>query len=162
MEKHNMHSHSGPNKRGSMYSKLANMAIVSFFAMYLLMYVMVDKFQNVIPNINQFYMAGLMTAAMVVIELLLMRNMYPSKKMNIILVGASFLLGITFFTLIRTQAGVKDPQFLKSMIPHHAAAILMVKEAQLSDPEVKALADSIISAQEREIQFMKQKLKDVR
>ena len=40
------------------YLKLLYMAILSFISMYILMYAMVNKFDNVIPNINQFYMAG--------------------------------------------------------------------------------------------------------
>jgi hypothetical protein len=38
---------------------------LSFISMYVLMYAMVDRFANVYPNFNQFYMAGLMTAPMV-------------------------------------------------------------------------------------------------
>jgi hypothetical protein len=40
---------------------------------------MVDRFANVYPNLNQFYMAGLMAAPMVLIELALMGHMYPNK-----------------------------------------------------------------------------------
>ena len=40
------------------------MAVLSFISMYILMYAMADSFANVIPNINQFYMAGLMTMPM--------------------------------------------------------------------------------------------------
>ena len=54
---------------------------------------------------------------------------------------------------------VGDKQFLKSMIPHHAAAILMVKEAKLSDPEIIELGQEIIASQEAEIEQMKAKLK---
>ena len=36
-------------------------------------------------SVNQFYMAGLMTAPMVSIELLLVGSMYPQKKLNLIL-----------------------------------------------------------------------------
>ena len=44
------------------YKKLLVMAGLSFMSMYVLMYAMVNTFANVVPNINQFYMAGLMTA----------------------------------------------------------------------------------------------------
>lgn len=44
------------------------------------------------------------------------------------------------------------------MIPHHAAAVLMVKKASLKDPEIRALANQIITSQEAEIQQMKAKL----
>jgi hypothetical protein len=40
------------------------------------MYSMADPISNVYPNINQFYMAGLMTMPMIIIEVLLMRSMY--------------------------------------------------------------------------------------
>jgi uncharacterized protein (DUF305 family) len=44
------------------------------------------------------------------------------------------------------------------MIPHHSSAILTSSEADLSDPEVKKLAEDIIKAQEREIALMKRLL----
>jgi hypothetical protein len=49
------------------------MAALSFIAMDILMYAMVDRPANVFPNLNQAYMADLMTAPMVIIELLVMR-----------------------------------------------------------------------------------------
>jgi hypothetical protein len=47
------------------------MTVLMFIAMYWLMYAMVDRLANVYPNLNQVYMAGLMTAPMVLIELAL-------------------------------------------------------------------------------------------
>ena len=38
------------------------MTVLSFIAMYALMYAMVDSFESVYANLNQVYMAGLMTA----------------------------------------------------------------------------------------------------
>ena len=57
------------------HARLAAMTVLSFSSMYVLMYAMVDKFANVYPNLNQTYMAGLMTAPMVIIEILLMGSM---------------------------------------------------------------------------------------
>ena len=51
------------------YAHLATMTVLSFIAMFILMYAMVDRFANVYPNVNQAYMAGLMAAPMVMIEL---------------------------------------------------------------------------------------------
>jgi|UPI0003FB3022 hypothetical protein len=65
------------------------MTALSFIAMFVLMYAMVDRFANVYPNLNQFYMAGLMAAPMVIIELLVMRAMYPDMKMNVIFGGVT-------------------------------------------------------------------------
>ena len=137
------------------------MMLVSFIAMYILMYAMVDSFSNVIHNVNQFYMAGLMSAPMMVIELLLMKKMYPNKRLNNMLLALCVILLAGFWFAIRNQAAVGDKQFLKSMIPHHAGAILMVQEAELEDAEVKTLADSIVAAQNREINWMKAKMKQL-
>jgi hypothetical protein len=141
------------------YKKMFIMVILSFIAMYILMYSMVDRLPNVIPNINQIYMAGLMTMPMVLIELLVMKSMYKIKSLNIILLSVTTIASFLFFLGIRHQTFVKDKQFLKSMIPHHAAAILMVKEATLTDPEVQQLGQEIIASQQKEIDFMKAKIK---
>jgi hypothetical protein len=145
----------------SMYKKLAIMIVLSFVSMYILMYSMVDVFANVIPNINQFYMAGLMTMPMLIIELLIMGSMYGNKKLNISLIFTGCIALILFFSGIRQQVAVGDKQFLKSMIPHHAAAILMGKEASVTDPEIKELIKNIISSQQAEINQMKAKLKEL-
>lgn len=143
------------------YKKLAWMAILSYIAMFFLMYAMVDKFENVVPNINQFYMAGLMTASMIIIELILMRDMYKKKELNLLIIAISTTILISCFLFIQNQTAVSEKQFLKSMIPHHAAAVLMVKEAHIFDPEIKKLADGIITSQQKEIDFMKTKLNEM-
>lgn len=143
------------------YKKLLIMTILSFIAMYILMYAMVDRYDNVIPNINQIYMAGLMAAPMVIIELSLMSAMYMNKKLNLILIAISGVAMIICYISIRQQNGVSDKQFLKSMIPHHASAILMSEKADLSDPEIRKLQRNIILSQESEIRLMKAKLKEL-
>lgn len=152
--------HEGKKQSGHYY-RLLWMMIASFIAMYILMYSMVDNFTNVIPNFNQFYMAGLMSAPMLIIELLIMGKMYPNRKMNTILVSLGVALIIIFFLLIRNQTAIGDKQFLKSMIPHHAGAILMVQKSDLTDPEIQELAKAIIESQNKEIEFMKAKIKEL-
>lgn len=142
------------------YRKLLLMVILSFIAMFILMYSMVDNITNVVPNINQFYMAGLMTAPMIIIEIALMSSMYMNKKRNALILVASTVLLVACFLFIRNQTAVSDRQFLKSMTPHHAAAILMAREAKINDPEIKKLIDDIITSQQKEIDFMKAKLKE--
>lgn len=159
MEKHKMENM--PMAHKPQYSKLIWMTVISFIAMFILMYSMVDKFANVFINVNQFYMAGLMTAPMVIIEMILMGGMYMNKKLNLIIIFISAVVLVACFFFIRVQTGVSDKQFLKSMIPHHAAAILMVNGANINDPEIKKMANDIISSQQKEIDFMKAKLKEM-
>ena len=100
-------------------------------------------------------MAGLMTAPMILIELFLMASMYPLKKLNIIILIAAAVIGCTFFVMIRQQTLVTHRQFLRSMIPHHAGAILMCEHAPLESSEIKSLCRSIIESQNAEISRMK-------
>ncbi|OSZ77128.1 DUF305 domain-containing protein [Chitinophagaceae bacterium IBVUCB2] len=152
------HQQASGNKH---YKKLLLMTVLSFIAMYLLMYSMVDIFSNVTPNVNQFYMAGLMTMPMVIIELALMGGMYVKKKLNTVIFAASLIALVGFFLCIRYQVAVGDKQFLKGMIPHHAAALLMAKKANIKDPEIKKLTEQIILSQQAEIEQMKAKIKEI-
>jgi uncharacterized protein (DUF305 family) len=140
------------------YLRLLIMAILSFASMYLLMYAMVDSIGNVYASVNQLHMAGLMTAPMVLIEMVVMRGMYHDRKRNVAIMTASLLAGVAFFAFIRQQTGVSDRQFLRSMIPHHGGAILMCEQAPIHDAEIKALCRAIISSQQAEIDQMKAKL----
>ena len=140
------------------YLRLLAMAVLSFLAMYLLMYAMVDRWANVHPNVNQLYMAALMTAPMVVIELVLMGGMYPDRRFNAVIIVAALLgLALSWFG-IRWQSGIDDRQFLKSMIPHHAGALLMCQRHRLQDPELQALCRRIVISQQQEIDLMTARL----
>lgn len=149
------HQHQPQSPMQDHYGRLALMLGVSFVAMYLLMYAMVDRLENVFNSFNQFYMAGLMTAAMLVIELTLMGGMYHNKKLK----AALWVLGLValagFWILIRQQTAITDRQFLRSMIPHHAGAILMCEQASLRDPQVLKLCEDIKASQRAEIAQMK-------
>ena len=140
------------------YLHLAIMAGLSFIAMYILMYSMVDQFANVYNSVNQFYMAGLMTAPMVLIELAVMREMYKSPKANIAVIAVSLIALVGFFFAIRQQTAVGDAQFLRSMISHHAGAVLMCNKAPIERAEIKKLCQNIISSQKDEINLMKKLL----
>ena len=139
----------------SHYVHLLAMTVLSFLSMYILMYAMVDRFANVYNNLNQFYMAGLMTAPMVLIEMAVMGAMYTNKKLNRAIIAVATVLGILFFAGIRQQAAIGDTQFLKSMIPHHASALLMCNEAPLADAEIQQLCKTILAGQQAEIEQMK-------
>lgn len=154
------HQHTGEGHGRSNYRKLLLMVVLSFISMYILMYAMADKLSNVYPNVNQFYMAGLMTCPMIIIEIALMSMMYRNRRLNVIITGIAVIALSGFFLAIRTQFGVGDRQFLRSMIPHHSAAILMCRQANISDPETKQLCATIVEGQQKEIDQMTAKLKE--
>ena len=138
------------------YPKLLIMSVLSLISMYILMYSMVNVFDNVYNNLNKFYMAVLMTAPMVIFEVLLMKAMYQNKTLNtVIIVGSVAALAI-FFLFIRQQTAIYDKQFLRAMIPHHSSAILMCEQAKLTDAEIQDLCESIIESQQQEIDQMKE------
>src|SRR3546814_15590742 len=125
------------------------MAVLSFLFMYILMYAMVDSIKNVYTNINQFYMASLMAMPMIIIALVLMGKMYSNKKLNAVLITLSSLALVGFFLLIQNQIAVSERQFLKGMIPHHAAALSMSEQSKVEDPEITTLRQKIIPSQKR-------------
>lgn len=142
-----------------MYRRFAVMVVLMFVAMFALMYAMVDRLANVyILSLNQTYMAALMTGAMVIIELAVMAKMYPNRRRNRILMVVAAVLTLASWIAIRTQAGIGDGQFLRSMIPHHAGALLMCEEAPIADARIRKLCGEIRSSQEREIALMKELL----
>ena len=153
--------HGEHNREQSHYLRLAAMIVLSFISMYVLMYAMVNTLGDVYNSLNQVYMAGLMTAPMVVIELLLMSGMYRNKKLNALLIAGSCVAGIAFFLFIRQETAISDRQFLRSMIPHHSGAILMCNEASLQDQRIRELCKNIVAGQQQEIDQMRAILADL-
>lgn len=152
------HAGASEPKHATHYQRLFIMVVLSFLSMYVFMYAMVDTFANVFMSLNQVYMAGLMTAPMVIIEIVVMGAMYANRRLNLIIIAVSVIVLIAFFLFIRQQALIGDAQFLRSMIPHHAGAILMCQKASIEDPEIKALCKGIMAGQQAEIDQMKAKL----
>lgn len=96
-----------------------------------------------------------MTVPMLIIEILLMKSMYENKKAVLTIFITSIIILLTFFLFIRKQTAISDKEFLRSMIPHHGGAILMCREAEIMDSEIKKLCQQIITSQQQEIDQMK-------
>jgi len=136
------------------YLMLALNLIVSAVVMYFVMFSMIDGLPAFYNNLNMAYMALTMVAPMALLMLLTMGSMYPDRRLNLWL-GAGFtLLFVVAFLAIRMQSGIGDRQFLRSMIPHHSGAILMCREANVEDAEIRDLCTRIIASQSEEIAQM--------
>lgn len=129
---------------------------LSLLIMYAAMFTMIDGWGDFRNNLNMLYMTLTMWAPMGIIMLLAMRSMYANKKANVAMLVVFALLAVGSFTATRTQAATDDQQFIKSMIPHHSGAILMCREASLTDPELTALCEDITTGQRSEIEQMEQ------
>ncbi len=151
-----------PGHMKHLYLRLLLMAVLHFIAMYFLMYAMVDRSENVVLNLNQFYMAAIMTSPMLVIEIVLMWSMYGNKKIIIGVLAGGLAIFIVALLFIRQQTGIGDEQFLRSMIPHHAGAILMCEEASVTDARIQELCEQIKASQQAEIDLMKAILEDIK
>ena len=140
------------------YRSLALQTVISGVIMYLVMFVMIDRLSSFYNNLNMVYMTLMMVAPMVVLMILAMRDMFPSKALNTALLIGSAVAFFGSFALIRTQTTIGDAAFLRSMIPHHSGAVLMCEQANLTDPEIKTLCASIIRSQREEIAQMESML----
>ncbi len=141
-----MHGHS--------YRKLAIELLIDFVIMYLVMFTMIATLDHFRFNLNNVYMTLMMVAPMAVVMLLSMRSMFQNKRANWIVIGVAAIVFAASFYAMRTQAAINDQELIRGMIPHHSGAILMCGKAKLNDPELIALCDEIIVAQEREIAQM--------
>ncbi|MBJ7501202.1 MAG: DUF305 domain-containing protein [Sphingopyxis sp.] len=139
----------------SPYRNLAFQTIVGGVIMYLVMFVMIDRWSSFYNNLNTLYMALMMVAPMAALMIVAMPDMFPSRRINAALLTFFAMIFFGSFALIRTQTTIGDTAFLRSMIPHHAGAILMCEEAALEDADVKRLCRTIIASQRAEIAEMK-------
>ena len=151
-----MDSKESKKMKGSHYGKFFGMLGLSFVAMYITMYLNTYEYDHVYFSLTRFYMTCLGIAAMAVIMLSFMLNMYKNKKKNIAIYVGSLFLFVSALGLVRAQGPIiGDVLYMKAMIPHHSIAILTSKRADIKDPETKKLAEEIIEAQKREIAQMK-------
>jgi hypothetical protein len=79
-------------KNNNHYTKFILMLICSFIAMYITMYLNTYAIDHVYFSLTRFYMACLGIAAIAVIMLAFMQNMYLNKKKNMAILVGSLLL----------------------------------------------------------------------
>jgi uncharacterized protein (DUF305 family) len=144
------------------YQKLGLALLINTVIMFILTFVMIDRMEHFVVNLNRIYMALIMAAPMGLVMMLVMGSMFKNKRLNAVLYLTFAGLTVLFFLLIRTQTPVGDVQFLRSMIPHHSGAILMCERSTITDQEIIELCGEIVQTQEEEIAQMEAILQRMR
>ena len=137
-----------------MYKKLAIVISINAVLMFFIMFVNLWSGSHFHVNVNRVYMALLMVAPMLLMMVVVMRSMYENRSANIAIEVGCVVAIVALVLAIRTQAGVGDRQFLRSMIPHHSSAILMCEEAAITDEQIRTLCGEIVKTQKEEIAEM--------
>ncbi len=144
------------------YKKFALMLAISFVIMYLAMFLNIDRLSHYHNSLTRVYMSLLMVAPMAVSMMLLMGKMFPSPKKNKIIISVSLLVMVLAFAGLRNQVPIGDVQYMKAMIPHHSSAIMVSRNANITNPQVKELSLQIIRSQEEEIAEMEQLIREIK
>jgi uncharacterized protein (DUF305 family) len=149
------HRHQHEGHAGHAYWLFGLNLVLSLVAMYAGMFTMIDGWGDFENNLNMGYMALTMLAAMGIIMLATMPGMFPSRGLNLALYAGLAIVLVGSFVATRSQALIDDRQFIASMIPHHSGAILMCREADLTDAGLRDLCGRIEAAQRAEIAEMR-------
>lgn len=141
------------------FAMVGTSMVVMFFLMYLNSYQILD---HAWFSETRLFMTLIMGAAMFVVMLAYMLEMYKNRTANIAIFVFAGLLFLSALWLVRSQTTVTGVDYMEAMIPHHSIAILTSERAQIDDPRVRELADRIIEAQRREIKEMEWLIEDIR
>ncbi|GAM03503.1 DUF305 domain-containing protein [Novosphingobium sp. MBES04] len=149
------------NGGGGNYWRFMAMVATSTAIMFGLMYLNTYELDHVFWSETRFWMTFVMGGMMMIVMLLFMWGMYKDKTKNFIILGVGALVFAVALWLVRSQATVNDEEYMSAMIPHHSIAIMTSARAEITDPRVRKLADSIIEAQVKEIAEMKLLIEDI-
>ena len=99
------------------YGRFAAMIATSTVVMYGLMYLNTYAMSHIWWSQTRAWMALLMGAVMAVIMLGFMRSMYPSRKVNLAILGGAVAVFALSLWLVRGQETVDDVSWMEAMIP---------------------------------------------
>jgi len=137
------------------------MMIGSFIIQMIVMSgIMTNSYKNITFSIGKFYMSVIMALLMGLLEVS-MFDMHMRVLSTYYYLILFFMLSI-FIYLYRNQIYIEDKDYLGEMIEHHSMALLTSDEIlqKTKSERVKKLAENILSTQEKEIEYMKQLLKN--
>lgn len=137
------------------YARFALMILVSTLGMFGMMYLNTYALGHVFFSQTRAWMAVMMGAFMAFVMLAFMASMYPSRRVNLAILGSSIVVFVAALGLVRSQITVDGLGYMRAMIPHHSIAIMTSRRAGIEDARVAALAQGIVDAQNREIAEMR-------
>ena len=143
------------------YKRFMAMVGTSTVIMFGLMYLNTYALDHVMWSETRFWMMFVMGAVMAIVMLLFMWGMYHNRAKNWIIIGVAVVTFAAALFLVRSQETVYDEEWMSAMIPHHSIAIMTSERAHIRDKRVQELANSIITAQRKEIAEMKWLLGDI-
>jgi hypothetical protein len=120
---------------------------------------MTNSYKNITFSVGKFYMSVIMALLMGLLEVLMFDIHMRIISLYYYLM-LFFMLSI-FIYLYRNQIYIEDKDYLTEMIEHHSMAVL-TSDAILQKTQserVKKLAESILTTQEKEIEYMRQLIK---
>ena len=161
VEEHSVDHQQRQHDSGGNYWRFMAMVATSTAIMFGLMYLNTYELDHVFWSETRFWMTFVMGGMMMIVMLLFMWGMYKDKTKNFIILGVGALVFAVALWLVRSQATVNDEEWMSAMIPHHSLAVLTSSRAEITDPRVRKLADSIIEAQVKEIAEMKLLIEDI-
>ena len=143
------------------YSLLVMMIGSVIIQMFVMSGIITNSYKNITFSLGKFYMSVIMALLMGLLEVIMHDN-----HMRVISIYYYLFLGfllVIFIYLYRNQAYIEDKDYLNEMIEHHSMAILTSEEIlqKTNSERVKKLAQNIITTQEKEINYMKELIKNI-
>ncbi len=133
------------------------MFCVNFLISYSIMSsIMIYSFQHLNNNFNKVYMGLFMAGLMGLAEMVIMGN--PLNGNQNVYFYVFLAITLLSFLAIRKQIFIGDDQFIRSMIEHHSAAVLMAEKIRekTKNPTLQKFANDMIISQSKEINLMNQ------
>ena len=120
---------------------------------------MTNSYKNITFSVGKFYMSVIMALLMGLLEVFMFDIHMRIISLYYYLI-LFFMLSI-FIYLYRNQIYIEDKDYLQEMIEHHSMAILTSEEIlqKTQSERVKKLAETILTTQEKEIEYMRQLIK---
>ena len=121
--------------------------------------IMTNSYKNITFSVGKFYMSVIMALLMGLLEVFMFDIHMRIISLYYYLI-LFFILSI-FIYLYRNQIYIEDKDYLQEMIEHHSMAVLTSEEIlqKTQSERVKKLAETILTTQEKEIEYMRQLIK---